>query len=212
MMKRIYVFLVIVIMLLSSVACSNSATLDDTDNDDMAGSDEASEQKDQAEQQPSSDTVQVDDGLLNVTITLPASYFSDMTDFDPDAYANEQNFKRAVVNKDGSMSITMSKSRHNELMAGMKADIDKSFAELIGADDTPYIKNVTSSDGYRTVTVDVDKSGYESTLDMTPLTIGISAMMYQQYDGAELHCEVLIRDVDSGETLQSIVYPDALNQ
>lgn len=211
-MKRIYVFLVIVIMLLSSVACSNSATLDDTDNDDMAGSDEASEQKDQAEQQPSSDTVQVDDGLLNVTITLPASYFSDMTDFDPDAYANEQNFKRAVVNKDGSMSITMSKSRHNELMAGMKADIDKSFAELIGADDTPYIKNVTSSDGYRTVTVDVDKSGYESTLDMTPLTIGISAMMYQQYDGAELHCEVLIRDVDSGETLQSIVYPDALNQ
>jgi hypothetical protein len=134
-----------------------------------------------------------------------------MTDFDPDTYASEQGFKKVVVNEDGSVSITMSKSKHDELMTEMKTNLDNSFNELIGADDTPYIKAVTSSDEYTTVTVDVDKSGYESTLDMTPLTIGISAMMYQQYDGAELHCEVIIRDGDSGETLKSVVYPDALN-
>jgi hypothetical protein len=211
-MKKIYAFLVVFIMLLSVIACSNSATLDDTDNDAAAGSDGASEQKDQTEQQTSSDTVQVDEGLLNVTITLPASYFEGMTDFDPEAYANEQKFKKVVVNKDGSISITMSKTRHDELMAETKADIDKSFAELIGADDTPYIKAITSSDGYRKVTVDVDKSGYESTLDVTPINIGVLALMYQQYDGSELHCEIIIRDADSGETLQSVVYPDALKQ
>jgi len=215
--KNIYAFLLAVIMLLSLTACGDStsttspAVSDNADNTATVESGEASAGEDQSDQQTSSGEVQVDEGLLNVTITLPASYFEDMTDFDPDTYANEQGFKEVVVNEDGSVSITMSKSKHDELMAEMKASIDQSFMNLIEAEDTPYIKAVTSSDGYTTVTVDVDKAGYESAFDMTPLIIGISAMMYQQYDGSELHCEIIIRDVDSGETLKSVVYPDAMN-
>lgn len=213
-MKNICTFLLAVIMLLSLTACSSSTNTESpsaSDNTATVESDETSSQEDQVEQQTSGGEVQVDEGLLNVTITLPASYFEDMTDFDPDTYANEQGFKEVAVNEDGSISITMSKTKHNELMAQMKASLDQTFMELVEAEDTPYIKAVTASDGYTTVTVDVDKAGYESAFDMTPLVIGISAMLYQQYDGSELHCEVIIRDVDSGETLKSVVYPDAMN-
>lgn len=213
-MKNICTFLLAVIMLLSLTACSSSTNTESpsaSDNTATVESDETSSQEDQAEQQTSGGKVQVDEGLLNVTITLPASYFEDMTDFDPDTYANEQGFKEVAVNEDGSISITMSKTKHNELMAQMKASLDQAFMELIEAEDTPYIKAVTSPDGYTTVIVDVDKAGYESAFDLTPLAIGISVMIYQQYDGSELHCEVIIRDVDSGETLNSVVYPDAMN-
>ncbi len=216
-MKNICTFLLAAIILLSLTACGSSASTTSPAASDNAGntatveSGEASAEENQSEQQTSSGAVQVDDGLLNITITLPSSYFEDMTDFDPDTYANEQGFKEVVVNEDGSVSITMSKSKHNELMTEMKTSLDQTFMDLVEAEDTPYIKAVTASDGYTTVTVDVDKAGYESAFDMTPFMIGISAMMYQQYDGSELHCEVIIRDFDSGETLKSIVYPDAMN-
>ena len=157
-------------------------------------------------------SVAVDEGLFNVTITLPASYFEDLTDFDPEVYTKEQGFKKTIVNDDGSISITMSKSKHDELMAVMKETLDESFAQLIEAENTLYIKAITSDDEYKTVIVDVNKEGYESAFDLTPLLIGISAMMYQQYNGtSELHCEVIIRDIETGDTLNSVIYPDALN-
>jgi len=213
-MKNICTFLLAVIMLLSLTACSSSTNKESpsaSDNTATVESDETLSQEDQAEQQTSGGKVQVDEGLLNVTITLPASYFEDMTDFSPDTYANKQGFKEVSVNEDGSISITMSKTKHNELMAQMKASLDQAFMELIEAEDTPYIKAITSPDGYTTVIVDVDKAGYESAFDLTPLAIGSLVMIYQQYNGSELHCEVIIRDVDSGETLNSVVYPDAMN-
>lgn len=158
-----------------------------------------------------SEGIEVDEGLLNVTITIPASMFEDMTDFDPDAHSKEHGFKETVVNEDGSVSITMSRSKHNELMKELKSDIDESLEELIEAENTPYIKKIITSDGYRIFTVDVDKAAYEATWDFTPLQIGIYAMMYQQFDGSELHCEIIIRDVDTGEILKTVIYPDVLN-
>lgn len=158
-----------------------------------------------------SEGVEVDSSLLTVTITIPASRFDVTDDFDPIAYSEKNGFKKTVVNEDGSVSITMSKSKHNELMADMKESVDESFAELIEAEDTPYIKAITSSEGYKTVTVDVDKEAYEAAFDMTPFIIGMVSMMYQNYADVELHCEVLIRDIKTGEILASAIYPGNLN-
>jgi predicted small lipoprotein YifL len=217
-MKNICTFLIATVMLLSLAACGDGARVasptssEIADNNATVESTESSIQEEQSDQQTSSAGVQVDEGLFNVKITLPASYFENMTDFNPDTYSKENGFKETIVNDDGSITITMSKTKHNEIMTEMKESIDQTFMELIESDNTPYIKDVTSSEGYTIITVDVDKAGYEeSAFDLTPFMIGILVMMYQQFDGSELHCEVLIRDVASGETLKSVVYPDALN-
>lgn len=54
--------------------------------------------------------IQVDESLLSVDITLPASIFEgqDLSAFDADAYAREEGFQKAVVNDDGSITVTMS--------------------------------------------------------------------------------------------------------
>lgn len=154
--------------------------------------------------------VTVDPGLIFVDITLPASFFEDqdMTTFDTVSYAEENGFKKAVVNNDGSVTVTMTKKRHNEVLTDMSTQIEKSFSDLIGASDTPYIKNISSSDDYLEVTVDVDKPGYESAFDLTPLMIGFSAMSYQMFAGLDYHCEIIIRDVSNQEIIDSVVYPD----
>jgi hypothetical protein len=157
--------------------------------------------------------VKVDEGLFDVTITLPSSFFidEDMSKLDLDAYSREQGFRRTVVNGDGSVSITMSRIKHNQMMAEMKASIDRTFDELVREKNTPYIEAISSTDGYSTVTVDVDKAGYGAALDLTPVLVGISAMLYQQFAGTHPHCEIIIKDVDSGAILLSVTYPDALD-
>lgn len=159
-----------------------------------------------------SEGISIDAGLLNVDITLPASLFSDedMSTFDVDAYANKNGFKKAVINEDGSITITVSKSKYKEMLEEAAADLNKTFYEMIGSENTPYITGLTSNSDFTSIIVDVDKVGYESAFDLTPFTIGISSMFYQAIAGVEYHCEITIRDGATKETITSFIYPDAM--
>lgn len=230
-MRKIFVILVMIMLTFSLAGCgkekinTETSELDESrvsENETSEAADAATLNKEETESEktvepaetatPSQESqeFEVDEGLLNVKITIPAFFFDDMSDFDPDSYAEENGFKDAVVNEDGSVTVTMSKKMHNELMAEYETQIDKTLEEMVEAEDTPYIKEITSSKGYRTVTVSVDKVAYENSWDMTPLSIYFSAALYQIIDGSEPHCEVIVEDVDTGEVLYSVIYPDAL--
>ena len=56
----------------------------------------------------------------------------------------------------------------------------------------------------------VDREAYEDAFDLTPLFVGILVGTYQAYAGEEFYTEVIIKDVDTGIEINSIVYPDAL--
>jgi len=146
---------------------------------------------------------------LNVTVTFPASFFEDLTDFDPDTYIEENGFKETVVNEDGSITVTMSKRRHNELVDEMEITINETFEEIISSNNAPYAKEIIASKDYRPVTV-VVKEAYESSWDLTPLSIWFSIYFYQMLEGEGYHCEVIIEDLETGETLKTVIYPDAL--
>jgi len=88
--------------------------------------------------------------------------------------------------------------------------LKETFQDLIESENSPYVKEITATRGYRTVTVGVDKQAYSGTWDFTPLSIWFSVYFYQLIDGGEYHCEVIIKDVETGEILNTIIYPDAL--
>ncbi|MBR2048313.1 MAG: zinc ribbon domain-containing protein [Oscillospiraceae bacterium] len=153
--------------------------------------------------------IDTDEHLLTVEITLPGSMFEneDMTTFDPEIYAEENNFLSAKINEDGSVTIKMTRSRHNELLKEMSDSLDASFAELIEGEDTPYIKEITHNDDFSVVTIRVDRAAYENSWDFTPLTVSISAMFYQAFLDMDYHVEIIILDVDTGDVINTSVYP-----
>lgn len=160
--------------------------------------------------------ISVDKNLLTVDITLPASFFEgeDMSDFDADAYAAEQGFNKAVLNDDGSVSINMSKAKHNKLMDEMSKSAEDTFDSMVGAEDSPYIQKITHSESFDTIQIIVDKAGYESgglASAFIPLTVYVPAAFYQMFAGVEAHCEIKIVDSATGDTIESVTYPDALN-
>lgn len=154
--------------------------------------------------------IDTDENLFTVDITLPASLFEgeDMSEFDTDAYAEENGFIKAVVNEDGSLTVTMTKARHTELLEEMAQSLDESFAAFVEAADTPYIKEITHNDDFSSIEIKVVRADYENTWDMTSFSVGISAMLYQAFLDVEYHVEVSVIDVDTGDVISAAIYPD----
>ncbi len=153
--------------------------------------------------------IDTDENLLTVEITIPAELFAeqDMENFDPDAYASEQGFISAKVNDDKSVTITMSKAKHNQILDEYRKSIAAAIAEFVNGEDTPYIKEITHDDDFTTVTIKVDREAYENAFDLTPFAIGIYAKTYQVYTEIEFHVDITIVDAENGDTIDTVSYP-----
>ena len=73
----------------------------------------------------------------DVSINLPGDFFESDPDFDPSAYAQKQGFIGAAVNEDGSVTVTMTKERQQELLTDLREEIENAFEELAGGSATP---------------------------------------------------------------------------
>ena len=159
-------------------------------------------------------SINTEEKLFTVEITLPASMFEgeDMSDFDTVEYAKENGFISATLNADGSITITMSKAKHNELLVEMSKSLEDTFSGYVDAADTPYIKEITHNGDFSSIVIKVNKEAYEHAFDFTAFAVGISAMYYQAFLDMEYHVEVSIVDVDTGDTISTTNYPDAFGE
>lgn len=139
------------------------------------------------ESQESSETVTVDESLMNVTITLPNSFFEDFLDTSAEEYVaslgeNSNAFKNAVVNEDGSVSVTMSKKEYNEYMTELGKSIDDSIKELIDDESNSFV-SVDHDKKYETFTVKLSTD--EIGLGESFMAIGFVMFggIYQMFDG-----------------------------
>lgn len=203
MKKKVLLFLILVLVMnLTLVACGNKEEADKPNQED-----ESIESIDDEE----SEGITVDKSLLTVDITLPATLVGDLSDFNEEEYiAENEGIKAVKINKDGSITLTMTKKKHGEIINEMKDEVEASLSELIESEDTPYIKGIKYTKDFRKVKIIVDRDAYEDAFDLTPFTVGITVGMYQAYSGDEFYTKIIIEDVDTGEEIGSVIYPDAL--
>lgn len=91
----------------------------------------------------------------------------------------------------------------------MAAQLEQSFSEMAGSEDFPYIREITHTENFGTITAKVDRTEYEAvTINFTQLSLGMSGMVYQAFTGNEVRVEVIIQDADTGDTIASSTYPD----
>lgn len=127
-MKKSVVSILIAAMFVVTLGCTNSS--DSGDNKDLivnpsADSEIESEIESEVDQdvRPSDDefsedksSIEVDKGILNVEITLPASMFEGQDIDETIEEAKKDGIKEAVKHDDGSVTYKMSRSKHNEMM------------------------------------------------------------------------------------------------
>ena len=86
--------------------------------------------------------VGVDKGLLNVEVTVPASFLEGEDIDTVVAQAKEDGIKDVKKNDDGSVTYKMTKAQHKEMMQEMKASVTEYVDELINDEDFASIQDI----------------------------------------------------------------------
>lgn len=210
-MKKITVLLLSSALILG--ACSNEKEVTEETpeaNDAAAGSENKEGEKN------SEGGVNVDKGLFNVEVTLPAELFEGGDTETVVANAKQQGIDEATLNEDGSVTYKMSKSKHEELMAELAKSVEEAKTDIVESGDFPSIKEVKTNKDYDKFTISVDREAFENSMDgFATMSIGMVGSYYQAFNGidaADMKVELELEDAATGEVFNTIVYPEALEE
>ncbi|NYE06219.1 hypothetical protein F4694_002999 [Bacillus niacini] len=201
MKKLTYLFMAFLLVFLA--ACSSNETTSKEENETKK------------EEKKKEQGVEVDKGLLNVELTIPASMFEGEN---VDTVISEAKAEGIDVtkNEDGSLKYKISKSQHKKMMEEMEKGIKESLEEMVNGEEFVSLQEITYNDSFSEFTVLVDKAAYENSFDgFALLGLGISGMMYQYYNGTnadDVKVKVITKDQETQEVIGEVVYPDALEE
>ena len=102
--------------------------------------------------------VQVENGLLTVSVTVPASLMGEVTQEELDEGKGDK-YLSATLNEDGSVTYKMTKAQHKAMLESMTEEFDKAIQKLVD-DDNYSIASVTHN---------ADFTSFDVTLDGTEL-------------------------------------------
>lgn len=150
-----------------------------------------------------------------VTVVLPAELVSEISDLDAEiAGAKAAGVADAVKNADGSLSYTMPKSVRSTIRANAKKKLDSAIASDKSQGAYPSIQSVTYNGAISEMIFMVDRAAYENGSDATAaFPYFVLAAYYQVFNGVPgdaIAVTFHIKDQATGEVLDTIVYPDAL--
>lgn len=164
------------------------------------------------QEQSSDESVNVEKGLLNVEVTLPASFFEDTTEEEVMTGAKEEGFNETTVNEDGSVTYKMSKSKHKEMIKELEDGIGESIKEIVESDDYPSIKEISYNKSFDEFDVKVDRELYENGFDgFAILGIVMTGAYYSAFNGdaaEDLKLTFNMIDAATDEVYETSVYPD----
>jgi len=190
-MKKTIFFALSIIICLSLAGCGGSS------NDAQQNTEGDSENKE-------TQSIEVDEGLLNVEITVPADFLEEGTTQETlDETAKEEGIKSITLNDDGSATYIMSKSKHDEMMAGIRESIDESMAEMIDPETYPTFVEVTSNDDYTHFTVKLSTNEVGISESVSVLGFYVLGGLYNAFNGTPVDdVTVSFVNADTGDIIQ----------
>lgn len=205
-------------LILLLVACGNN---------EVSQSQNSTSEASEPQQETTDDTVKedeesigVDKGLMNVEVTFPSSLLeADDGSIDIGqikAEAEEQGIDEVIENEDGSVTYKMSKSKHEELMKDYQVEIQRTIDDLVNSGDFSSIQEIKHNDSFSEFTMVVDGEAFENSFDgFAAFSLGMTGMLYQLFDGVspnDYEVVINVEDISSGEVIDTVVYPEDLEQ
>lgn len=190
-MKKTIFFALSIIICLSLAGCGGSS------NDAQQNTEGDSENEE-------TQSIEVDEGLLNVEIIVPADFLEEGTTQEAlDETAKEEGIKSITLNDDGSATYIMSKSKHDEIMAGIRESIDESMAEMIDPETYPTFVEVTSNDDYTHFTVKLSTNEVGISESVSVLGFYVLGGLYNAFNGTPVDdVTVSFVNADTGDIIQ----------
>ena len=202
-MKKLVSLLLTLALVMSLVACGGRSGTQTNGN--------ASAEKETG----NSAGVQVDEGLLNVDVTLAASFFEDQAEEEIKAAAKENGYSDCKINDDGSVTYTMSKKKHAEMLDEMKTSFDEMIAGYLeGEEKIASFVDIHYNDDFSKVDIYVDAEQYTMWDSLYALNFYITGAYYQAFAGvANGDIDVVVNFIDNAtkDVLDTASYKDFIS-
>ena len=210
-MKRLVALTAAAVLALSLAACSTAPSTADTPAETPAPTAAPTTEPDISLQEAAdaistAEQIEVEDGLFDVTITLPADYASDITAEEIAQQVADGKVHTGVLNDDGSVTYTMSKAQHAALLESVAAQLRSTLDDMIGSADYPNLTAIETNDDFTDFTVyTTTQPGAVGLSDeMSVLIYYTCGKMYGIVSGQEpdnIHVDIL--NAESGELVSS---------
>lgn len=213
--KNILPFVIVGLAVLSIIAIPIGIHMNSSEETSNANNNpqEVSTSIDGAEEIKALGDISVDEGLLNVDITFPAEFIGETTQEDIEKEAKENGYKSAVLNADGSVTYTMTKKQHKELMEETSKGFRQQLSELVGSEDYPNFTNVQANDDFTRFEVTTTSSELSWTESFSTLQFYMMSAMYHTLNGTKVdNCQVVFINADTGVIISEANSSEALDE
>ena len=148
-----------------------------------------------------------------VTITLPADLIGDVDPEDLEADIGEEGLLEATLNEDGSVTLVMTKEKHEEVMQELADAIDESVQQILEDESTAAIfKSIEYDKDYSSFRLYVDQEAMTGFESFYALVFCMAGANYQAYAGKESYdVPTELIDASTGEVIETITFDDYLD-
>ncbi|MEL7624610.1 MAG: hypothetical protein AAGU12_13630 [Clostridiales bacterium] len=141
-----------------------------------------------------------------IEITFPAEMFEGVEINDLDAYAEGNDFISAAFNDDGSLTVTMTTTKHNQMLAAIKSNFEDQVEQLYS--DHPYVKEITYDEDLADIKILVDPELYKDiSTNIVPMILSSTIEQYQINAGEAPAYTFSTVDASTNQVLDSVSYP-----
>ncbi len=217
-MKKILLFLCALVLAVFLCGCDNPSSSEPSSSSVPSSSSSGSVSSEETSSSSDSDLlnaigdIEVEKELFDVTLTIPADFMSGITQEDLDAAVSAGVVHSAVLNDDGSVAYTMSKSQHKELLNEIAVQLNDSLSEMIGSEECPNITDIKASDDFTTFTVTTTSTEITMEESFSVINFYFTGGMYAVFSGEEVdNIHVDFVNAETGEIISSADSKDAAN-
>lgn len=171
-MKKLALPVLFILIMLTLIGCSKSAT-------------ETSRDSSPKTEQTESGVI-VEKEIFDIKLNLPNSLFTgkNLETVKKDALA--QGVHEVIINNDGSLTYIMSKGKYREMMDGIGKSINDSITEFLSKEENKNIfKEIVFNKDYSELNVKVDSGHYAPLDEIRIAGFKISSMVYQAFNGVD---------------------------
>lgn len=183
-MNKVISLLLAIVMAVSLCACGSSAPATTPTLATPAPTEEPNELDELAKELEKIGKVEVENGILSVEITIPATMVtSGRTQADLDKYKGE-NYISAKLNDDGSITYKLTKEQHKAMMDGVAEAIDSSIESMLSS-GLYSINQIEHNDDFTVFDIVVKGNELPAGLSITAISFEMLGGMYKLFNGGD---------------------------
>lgn len=155
----------------------------------------------------------VDDSQTEVTATIPAGFFEDVTQEELEDTFIPYGIKTVTLNEDGSVDIVMTKEVQKQFVADLKEGMLEEMKTLSGSENYPNITLIQASDDMTSYTVYTMNKEFGFDEWMLPYQLFVYGGMYSSLATQPFeNMYITFLNVSTDEVIYEVNYNDWKNE